>query len=394
MRMQQRWSCACIAPKVLLVGEPVVVRAPEPRAGVRRMKEYHPPVAGRDGLRLDFNENTLACSPRVIEALKKITAADLTRYPERGSVEVRVADSLGVTPAEVLLTNGVDEAIHVLCQAFLDRGDAMLLPVPTYSMYEVYGSAAEAQIDAVPAWDSASELKTDAVLASHDLRFPLDAMLAAIHERTRVIAIANPNSPTGATVSRNAIIAVAERAPQAIVLVDEAYYHFYGETVLDLIGKVPNLVVARTFSKAYGLAGLRLGALIAAEETMQWLRRVISPYSVNQLALLCLPAALEDRAYLDWYVAEVKNARRELAQALTECGLEHWPSEANFILTRIGSEHGAFVKTMRTRGILTRDRSADPGCDGLVRITVGTREQMRQAKTAMESSLKEVGWRA
>jgi len=287
----------------------------------------------------------------------------------------------------------VDEAIHVLCQAYLDRGDAMLLPVPTYSMYEVYGSAAEARIDVVPAWESTSESKTDALPATKGFRFPLDAICAAIHERTRLVAIANPNSPTGATVSRDAIIAVAERAPRAIVLVDEAYYHFFGQTVLDLIGKIPNLVVARTFSKAYGLAGLRLGALIAAEETMQWLRRVISPYSVNQLALLCLPAALADRAYLDWYVTEVKSARRELAQSLSDLGLEHWPSEANFILTRIGPQHGAFVNAMRTRGILTRDRSADPGCDGLVRITVGTREQMRQARTAIESSLKEIGWR-
>jgi histidinol-phosphate aminotransferase len=361
------------------VPEPVIAKAPAPREGVRRMKEYHPPVAGRDGLRLDFNENTLACSPRVLEALRQITAADLTRYPERGSVEAPVAGSLGVEAAQVLLTNGVDEAIHVLCQAFLDRGDAMLLPVPTYSMYEVYGSAAEAQIDAVPAADS--------------FRFPLDAMLDAIHAHTRLIAIANPNSPTGATVTREEILAVTEAAPHAVVLVDEAYYHFFGETVIDLIGKLPNLVVARTFSKAYGLAGLRVGALIAADETMQWLRRVISPYSVNQLALACLPAALEDSAYLDWYVAEVKAARAELAQALTEFGLEHWPSEANFILTRIGAEHSAFVKAMRARGILTRDRSADPGCDGLVRITVGTREQMRQARAAIKESLKEIGWR-
>jgi histidinol-phosphate aminotransferase len=343
------------------------------------MKEYHPPVAGRDGLRLDFNENTLACSPRVLDALHKITAADLTRYPERGAVEAVVARSLGVAPDEVLLTNGVDEAIHVLCEAFLDRGDAMLLPVPTYTMYEVYGSAAEARIDAVQAAD--------------DFRLPLNAMLASIREETRLIAIANPNSPTGATVSREAIVAIAERAPQAIVLVDEAYFHFFGETVIDLLGRLPNLVVARTFSKAYGLAGLRLGALIAPAETMQWLRRVISPYSVNQLALACLPAALEDDAYLDWYVVEVKAARAQLAKTLTELGLKHWPSEANFILVRIGNEHGAFVKGMRARGILTRDRSADPGCDGLVRITVGTREQMQHVKAALESSLKEIGWR-
>ena len=343
------------------------------------MKEYHPPVAGRDGLRLDFNENTLACSPRVLEALARVTAADLTRYPERGTVEAKVASALGVKPAEVLLTNGVDEAIHVLCQAFLDRGDAMLLPVPTYSMYEVYGSAAEAQMDVV--------------MAAQDFQFPLDAMLAAMHARTRLIAIANPNSPTGASVTRAEILAIAERAPQAIVLVDEAYFHFFGETVLDLIGRVPNVVVARTFSKAYGLAGLRLGALIAAEETMQWLRRVISPYSVNQLALACLPAALEDDAYLAWYVGEVKAARAELANALSEMGLTYWPSQANFILIRIGPQHSAFVSAMRTQGILTRDRSADPGCDGLVRITVGTRAQMQQARTAIETSLKEIGWR-
>ena len=112
------------------------------------------------------------------------------------------------------------------------------------------------------------------------------------------------------------------------------------------------------------------------------------------LALACLPVALEDRAYLDGYVAEVKAARAELAQALTEFGLEHWPSEANFILTRIGAQHAAFVNAMRARGILTRDRSADPGCDGLVRITVGTREQMRQARAAIETSLKEIGWHA
>src|SRR6202789_142680 len=331
------------------VPERVMTRSPEPRAGVRRMKEYHPPVAGRDGLRLDFNENTLACSPRVIEALRKITVADLTRYPERGSVEAIVAAALDVAPAQVLLTNGVDEAIHVLCQAFLDRGDGMLLPVPPYSMYEVYGSAAEAQIDAVPAADG--------------FRFPLDAMLGAIHSRTRMIAIANPNSPTGATVGRDAILAIAERAPQAVVLVDEAYFHFFGETVIDLIGKLPNLVVARTFSKAYGLAGLRLGLLAGKADLMHWVGRVLSPYSVNSLALACLPPALEDSAYLDWYVGEVLAARTEFEDALDAAGVRRWPSRANFILVEIGEKHSEFVRLTKAAGVLVRDRSSDPGCD-------------------------------
>ena len=234
-------------------------QAPAPRAVIARMKEYHPPLAGRDGLRLDFNENTLACSPRVIETLGRIVAGDLTRYPERGPVEALVAAHLGVSAEQVLLTNGVDEAIHVLAQTYLDESAEILLPVPTYSMYEVYASATGARIVTVP--------------AAADFAFPAAQVLAAIADRTRIVAIANPNSPTGSVASRAQIIRLLEAAPHAIVLVDEAYFHFYGETALDLLPQYPNLVIARTFSKAYGLAGLRLGGLIANPDVMHWLRR-------------------------------------------------------------------------------------------------------------------------
>ena len=352
---------------------------PQPRQAVARMKEYHPPLAGRDRLRLDFNENTLACSPRVLEALARVSAGDLTRYPERSVVEEQVAHHLHLQPEQVLLTNGVDEAIHVLCQAFLDRGDEMLLPVPTYTMYEIYGSSTDAHIVTVQ--------------ADSDFAFPHRRLLDAISDKTKLICIANPNSPTGSIVTREQVLAIASRTPQAIVLADEAYFHFHGETVIDLIGEVPNLVVARTFSKAYGLAGLRLGMLAASTEIMQWLRRVISPYSVNSLALSCFPAALEDQNYLDWYVTEVKQARAETARELTTMQVHSWPSAANFILLRIGGKHTAFVAAMRSRNVLTRDRSADPGCDGCVRLTIGTREQMKTAMQAMRESLDEIGWK-
>ena len=353
-------------------------RAPAPREIVARMKEYHPPLAGRDGLRLDFNENTLACSPRVVEALGRVAAGDLTCYPERGPVEALVAAHLGVPAEQVLLTNGVDEAIHVLTQTYLDERAEILLPVPTYSMYEVYASATGAKIVTVPATDS--------------FGFPVEDVLAATTEKTRVIAIANPNSPTGAVVSRAEVIRILKAALHSIVLVDEAYFHFYGETVLDLLPQHPNLVVARTFSKAYGLAALRLGALMANRDVMHWLRRVISPYSVNSLALACLPPALEDSAYLGWYVAEVKAARTAFYGVLARLGVPSWPSEANFILVRIGASHRLFVEAMHARGVLVRDRSADPGCDGCVRITVGTREQMPCAEQALEQSLAAIGW--
>jgi len=145
--------------------------------------------------------------------------------------------------------------------------------------------------------------------------------------------------------------------------------------------------VARTFSKAYGLAGLRLGLLAGPEELMRWVRRVLSPYSVNSLALVCLQAALADVGYLDWFVGEVLAARTEFEAALDAAGVRRWPSRANFILVEIGARHAEFVRLMRGAGVLVRDRSSDPGCDGRVRITIGTREQMRQAVMALNEAL-------
>jgi histidinol-phosphate aminotransferase len=360
------------------MAEIVLQQTPAPRAAVQRMRAYHPPLGGREGLRLDFNENTVACSPRVLEALARIAAADLAKYPERGQVEAKVAQHLGLEAEQVLLTNGVDEAIHVLCQTFLDREDEFLFPTPTYTMYEVYGSCTDATVKTVP--------------PSEDFDFPLEGLLAAITPRTRLIAIANPNSPTGRTASREQILQVLNRAPQAVVLVDEAYYHFFGQTVIDLVGQVPNLIVARTFSKAYGLAGLRLGMLAAPAGIQHWLRTVISPYSVNSLALACLPAALDDDAYLQWYVGEVKAARTKMVEDLRQMGVPQWPTEANFVLVKIGPKHAEFVQAMRRRGVLTRDRSKDQGCAGCVRLTVGTQVQMKQAMAAMAEALHEIGW--
>jgi histidinol-phosphate aminotransferase len=344
-----------------------------PRARVQAMMEYCPPLGCRDALRLDFNENTLACSPKVREVLGRISAGDLTRYPERTPVEAIVAAYLGLAAGQVALTNGVDEAIHVLFETFLEDGDELLLPVPTYTMYEVYSSATDARVVEV--------------LAADDLKFPFERLLAAITPRTKIIAIANPNSPSGTVATRAQLLEIARRAPHALLLVDEAYFHFYGETVIDLVGKIPNLIVARTFSKAYGLAGLRIGLLAGPVELMRWIRRVLSPYSVNSLALACLQPALEDETYLNWYVGEVLQARAEFEAALDAAGVRRWPSRANFILTEIGPRHAEFVRLMSARGVLVRDRSADPGCEGRVRITIGTREQMRQAAVALNEAM-------
>jgi histidinol-phosphate aminotransferase len=322
------------------------------------MQAYRPPLAGRRGLRLDFNESTIGCSPRVLARLRPLDAETLARYPEREPVEAEVADFLGLDAAQVLLTNGVDEAIHLLCATYLEPGDEAIIVVPTFAMYAIFAQAEAAHI--VP------------VLASENFAFPLADLLSRISPRTRLVAVANPNNPTGAAVACELLHEIARAAPRSAVLVDEAYFEFHGETVLSRSVRPANLFVARTFSKAYGLAGLRIGILAGDAEQIGMVRRVASPYNVNAVALAVLPEALRDQAYVEDYVAQVQRGRAMLEQELRTLGLHYWPSRANFVLVDVGPAYAEFIQGLRARGILVRDRNSDPGCAGCVRLTVGS----------------------
>lgn len=349
-----------------------------PRKAVRSVPAYHPPLSGRKGLRLDFNENTVGCSPRVLERLRTLTFDDLARYPEREPVEAKVAEFLGVPEEDLLLTNGVDEAIHLLCQTYIDPGDEALILVPTYSMYRIYMAAAGAQVIAVP--------------ADSDFRLPLNLVRNRLTSRTRMIAIANPNNPTGTFTPPDRLLEMARSVPNAAVLIDEAYFEFCGQTILPSRSQAPNIFVTRTFSKVYGLAGLRAGVIIGPVDQMPSLRRVCSPYNVNAAALACLPEAIADRAYIDRYVSETLQSRNRLEQALQTRGILYWHSQANFVLARIGPTKSAaqsFVEQMRRRGILVRDRSADYACEGCVRFTVGPTEHATRLLTALDEVLED-----
>jgi histidinol-phosphate aminotransferase len=350
----------------------------EPRTAVRTMKEYHPPLGGRKGLRLDFNENSSGCSPRVLARLQQIDAELLTKYPERDSVERTTAEHLGLAPEQVLLTNGVDEAIHLVCETYLEPGDEALIIVPTFSMYEIYVQAT----GATPV----------TIQAGEDFAFPTQSVLAAINANTKLIAIANPNNPTGSAVSRSDLLRIVEAAPNAAVLVDEAYFDFHGETLLDQIGRRDNLFLARTFSKAYGLAGLRVGVLCATASQMKMVKRVASPYNVNAIALACLAEALADRDYLTNYAAQVRRGRARLEAEFAALGFRYWPSHANFVLAHFGEFRQPFVAEMRRRGILVRDRHSDPGCAGCVRITIGTDEQTDRLLRELREVLAAISW--
>jgi len=337
----------------------------QPREAVLRMAPYSPPTGGRLGkLRLDFNENTLGASPRVIEALLQyLTEERLAVYPEYGAAKHELAAFFDVEPDDFILTNGTDEAIQVLVNTYVDDGDEVITLQPSYAMYRFYAEVAGASVRQVP-------------YRREKLAFPVEELLDSITPATRAVLIANPNNPTGTGTSRANLEKILDRATNAAVMIDEAYYEFSGVTALGLLNDYPNLFVSRTFSKVYGMAAMRIGCLFSQSENVEFLHKAQSPYSVNMVATIAARAAIQDKAYVEKYVTEVLAARELLYVGLEELGIKYYESKANFVLFEAGDRAIPLRDELRARGVLVRDRSYEiPGC---VRVTVGTREQVRR----------------
>jgi histidinol-phosphate aminotransferase len=260
-----------------------------------------------------------------------------------------------------LLTNGGDEAIQLLFQTYVDPGDQIILLRPSYAMYRFYAGLAAAEVCSLD-------------YGRPGFAFPMAALLAAIRPTTRLILLANPNNPTGGCIGSADIECILRAAPAAAVLVDEAYFDFCGTTALPLLAACPNLFVCRTFSKAHGLAALRLGCLFSQPGNIAVLRRAQSPYSVNLCALLAARASLRDPAYLRAYVEEVRAARAFAAAGLRACGFRVHANCANFLLFEAGQRAPALCAALAARGILLRDCGRD--IPGALRLTLGTRTQM------------------
>lgn len=341
------------------------------RKCVREMREYHSPLSSPDiDLRLDMNESTTGCSPRVLAKLNSMDARTLAKYPRREDGEKLVAESLGVAPAQLLLTNGADEAIDLLCRAYLEPGDEIVVVVPAFAMYEVFAQMENAKVVRVP--------------TGPEFSFPTQGVLAALNSRTRIVVICNPNNPTGVVAARADMLKIIEAAPDAAVLLDEAYFDFCGQTLIDQVGKLPNLFIARTFSKAYGLAGLRLGVMVGDQEQMSVLRRMASPFNVNAFAIECLAEALADRQFVSGYVSQIIASREWLRRELEQLQFKCWPSEGNFILCRFGEDKKAILEALQSRSISLRNR---PDCEGCVRITIGTQAEMERLVAELKQVL-------
>lgn len=350
--------------------------APTTRRAINAMQPYSPPTSGRGGmLRLDFNENTSGCSPKVVEKLRELATADfLTVYPEYEGARHDMAAFFGVSPDEVTLSDGTDEGIHIVLQTFVNPGQEVLIPAPAFPMFKFYAQVADATPVLVPYPES-------------DLRFPTEALLQAISPQTGAVIIANPNNPTGSAIDLATIERILQKASGAAVLIDEAYFEFYGVTALELLPRYANLFVSRTFSKTYGLAGLRVGCVFSQAHNMAAMRKGQSPYSVTSLGIGCALEAIKDQDYIQTYVREVLAARTELYAAFARFQIETFPSEANFILARFDSDETALrvYDELKQRGILVRPRLKEIA--HCVRFTVGDRAQTNRLISALEEIL-------
>ncbi len=339
------------------------VRLPVRKAILLR-RTYEAPAEGRSGkIRLDFNENTTGCGAAVRKALARLTAKQIATYPEYELPTRKLARYFRVHPEELLLTNGGDDALRVFFDTFVEPRTDVLICEPTFPMYRYYAEIAGARVKVLR--------------YGPNMEFPFADALAALRKKPRLFFLANPNNPTGTLVPGAAVLKLLRAATHTVVVLDEAYAEFSPESAVPRVRQYPHLFVARTFSKAEGMAGLRLGAVIGQCDSLAFVRRAMPPYPVNLAALVAGVAAVEERKTIARYVRDVKRLRTWLARELQRRGVRVFPSAANFLLADFGESGPAFFKRLAAHNILVRERSHDLG-PGYARITIGTQSELKK----------------
>jgi histidinol-phosphate aminotransferase len=333
-------------------------------------------LAADDIIKLASNENPLGPSRKALAAMRQ-ALAQVNLYPDGNAyyLKQRLAAKLGVTPAHLILGNGSNEVIEFVGHAVVSPGAEVVVSQYCFAVYPIVTALFGGKLVVVPAKDY-----------GHDL----DAMLAAITPNTRVVFVANPNNPTGTAAHRDALARFVAAVPENVVLaLDEAYFEFLDEP-LDLLpevraGRKPNLLLMRTFSKIYGLAGLRLGYGIGHPELIAELEKVRQPFNINAIAQAGALAALDDTAHAE--KTRRKNARglKFYARAFRKLGLEFVPSSANFILVRVGDGQRVF-DAMQRQGVIVRPMGGYQ-LPEWIRISIGTPKENKRCLAALNSVL-------
>jgi len=331
-----------------------------------------------DSIKLASNENPLGPSPMAIEAIQS-AIGKLNRYPDGSGHELihKISEHFGLTPQNVVLGNGSDEIIGMLTCAFLQPGDEVVLPHPSFLMYEIMVRSAGAKPVLVP-------LKS--------LSIDLDGIKDQVTSRTRMVFLCNPNNPTGTFISGRDLESFLEKIPsEVVVVVDEAYIEFVRDkscaSGIEYLDNTIPLVTLRTFSKAYGLAGLRIGYGIMPEEIASLLNRVRQPFNANSLAQSGAGAALEDKAFLEKVINLVHDELDFLYNSLDRMGVKYFPTQANFFLIDVAKDADDVFERMLRQGVIVRSMTAY-GYPHYIRINVGLHEENVRFIKALEKCLK------
>ena len=353
------------------------VAALEPYKPGKPIEELERELGITGVIKLASNENPLGPSPRAVEAVRR-ALPDLHRYPDGASFALRskLAERLGVGQDQLVFGCGADEILELVAKAFLGPGDEAVFAWPSFAMYPIVTRGMGATPIAVP--------------LDRDLVHDLDAIAAAVNERTRVVIVCNPNNPTGTSVGAAAFDRFAARLPDDVVLlVDEAYVDFARRAdfpdALAWVARRPGTLVVRTFSKIAGLAGLRVGYGVADPELSGYLERARHPFNVNLLAEAAAVAALDDREHLERTLRQNAEGIEFLRRELGALGIETWPSEANFLLAKPGP--GTYEFLLR-EGIIVRPL-AGFGMPDHVRITIGLPEENERLVKALRRRVEE-----
>ena len=340
---------------------------------------YRRPPSGPGMLRLDSNEGVLP-SRALLGDLANADPELLRRYPDVSALETALAARVGVASERVLVTAGADEAIDRACRAFLEPGRSLVLPDPSFDMFDCSAALAGGELVRVPWWDDA---------------FPRDAFASHVDVRTAVVAVVSPNNPTGSVATLADVRRVATAAPNALVVLDHVYVEYADEDLTPGVLDLSNVLVLRTLSKAWGLAGCRVGYAVGSPYVIAVLRAAGGPYTVAAPSVALALAQLERGAGpLSAHVARVREERRLLGVRLTAAGLAPRPSQANFVLVECGARAQAIRTALAGRGVVVRDFPGRPGLETALRITVpGNPADFERLCDALDAAFAAVGLR-
>lgn len=328
-----------------------------PRKSVQSAQGYEIPLYLEDyRLKLDINENVIGPSPKVIEALRNITEEDIKFYPAYGELVDKLAAHNGVKPCMVLPSNGADEAISYIFDTFVEHDDTVLTVTPSFLMPKVYAKTLGCNYKEIP--------------YTKKWAFPSDELIKNIDNKTKLIIITTPNNPTGEAIEEATLLKVLEAAKKSYVLIDETYVNYAERSFIDLIQKYPNVLIARSMSKDFALAGLRIGYLISREENISHVKKVIRPYCVNNLASIAATAALNDIEHLNNAVREIKQAREILYKGLKPYAEKIYKSDANFLLCDFRDKADFIYKKLLKSGIKVKHFGNTHNLENHLRISV------------------------